>query len=132
MGVKRWWVALLILAAACTYSSTGPDGDTPSGTWRWLESTGGIAGVRYTPSSEGYNVRYVFSGNQVSAFRNDSLKATSLITVRDDEITYQPSISVFVFGGGIDVQTLQVISADTIMLHDPCCDRFSHRFVRAD
>ena len=129
MGMKTIVLAALVLAG-CKSASTDPGDDRLSGSYEWVRSSGGIAGFTLTPASENYRVRFSFSGNQVTAFRNDSLKATSTITVRGDEVTYQPSISVFAFDGGIDVQTIRVLPGDTIALADPCCDRFEHVFVR--
>lgn len=129
MGMKRV-VVWVVLLAACRSAGTEPAQEALSGTWEWVGSSGGIAGRSVTPASEGYTVRFSFSGNQLSIFRNDSLRATAQFTVRDDEVTYQPSISVFGFDGGIDTQTFVDLPGDTIMLNDPCCDRFSHRFVR--
>lgn len=130
MGMKRRWVALLVLATACNYAGTEPDGDSPSGDWRWVASSGGIAGTYIPASSVNYTIRYRFSGNQVTVFRNDSARATSLITVRSDEITYQPAIPGAVFGSGMDTQTFRVLPGDTLVLNDPCCDMYTHTFVR--
>jgi hypothetical protein len=129
MGVKRL-LALVVLITACKSAGTDPADERLSGSYVWTRSSGGIAGRTLTPASENYTVRFQFSGNQVTVFRNDSLKATSTFTVRGDEVTYQPSLSVFVFDQGIDTQTLRVIAADTIALADPCCDRYDHHFVR--
>jgi hypothetical protein len=129
MGLKGV-VALSVLLAACRSAGTEPTQELLGGEWEWVGSSGGIAGRSVTPASEGYTVRFAFSGNQLNIFRNDSLRTTALFTVRGDEVTYQPSISVFGFDGGIDTQTLVDLPGDTIMLNDPCCDRFSHRFVR--
>ena len=131
MGLKRSLSAsLLLLLLGCQTNGTAPDAPQVSGNWRWVSSSGSIAGRTYTPMSEGYNVRFVFDGNHLRAFRNDSLIATSQITLAGDEITYQPSLSVFVFGGLSDTQTIQVLGGDTLALADPCCDRFSHLLVR--
>ena len=129
MGMKSV-VVLSVLLAACRSAGTEPNDDRLHGEWEWVGSSGGIAGVTVTPATEGYTVRFGFSGNQVNVFRNDSLKTTALFTVRGDEVTYQPSISVFRFDGGIDMQTFVDLPGDTIALRDPCCDRFDHRFVR--
>jgi hypothetical protein len=129
MGMKPI-VAAVLLLAACRSAGTDPGDDKLSGSFQWIGSTGGIAGRSMTPASEGYTVRFNFTGNQVTVFRNDSAKATSTVTIRGDEVTYQPSISVFLFDQGIDVQTFQEMAGDTIALRDPCCDRFDHRFIR--
>lgn len=131
MGLKRWFSgSLLLLLLGCQSSGTAPDAPQVSGSWRWVSSSGSIAGRTFTPATESYQVRYEFSGNQLRAFRNDSLIATSLITVTDDEITFQPSFRAFVFGYQGDTQTVEVLEGDTLVLSDPCCDLFTHRFVR--
>ena len=120
----------LLLLAACRSAGTDPGDQMLAGEYEWIGSSGGIAGRTMTPASEGYRIRFRFSGNQVMVFRNDSLKATSRFTFHGDEVTYQPSISVFGFDGGIDTQTFADLAGDTVALRDPCCDRFDHRFVR--
>ena len=129
MGMRKLVIGFVLLLAACRSASFEPSADRLSGTWRWVESTGGIGGFRYTPASLHYNVELRFAGGQVSALRNDSLKSTSAFTIRGDEVTYQPSLSVFTFGS-IDSQNLAHMSGDTLVLSDPCCDRFSYVFVR--
>ena len=123
-------VMVALVLTACRSAGTEPSHDLLNGDFEWVGSSGGIAGRSVTPASEGYTVRFRFSGNQVNVLRNDSLKATALFTVRGDEVTYQPAVSVFGFDSGIDTQTVVDLPGDTIMLNDPCCDRFSHRFVR--
>ena len=129
MGVKTILAAALFLTA-CKSAGTDPSMRSLQGSFQWIGSSGGIAGRSLNPASEGYTVRFNFTGNQVTVFRNDSLKGTSTVTTRGNEVTYQPSISVFLFDQGIDTQTFQDMAGDTIALRDPCCDRFDHRFLR--
>ena len=129
MGM-RWLVVGVLLLGACRSAGTDPADERLSGSYEWIRASGGIAGRMLTPASENYRVRFSFSGNQVSFFRNDSLKGTSTVTVRNNEITYQPSISAFLFNSGIDAQTFRTIPGDTLVLTDPCCDRFEYVLVR--
>jgi hypothetical protein len=128
MGVKH--VLLLACAlSACRSAGTEPGDQKLSGEYEWIGSSGGIAGRTFTPASEGYHVRFRFSGNQVTVLRNDSARGTAIVTVRGDEVTYQPAIAVFTFDPSIDTQTFVDLPGDTIALRDPCCDRFDHHFV---
>jgi hypothetical protein len=129
MGLRKLLLVCVVLAG-CRSASVEPSADRLSGTWRWIESTGGIGGFRYTPASLNYNVELRIAGNQVTAVRNDSVIATSTITLRGDEVTYHPSLSVFTFHSGIDLQRLASMSGDTLVLSDPCCDMFTYAFVR--
>lgn len=123
-------VVAAVAFAGCRSAGTDPSEDALSGNYRWIRSSGGIAGRVFTPASEGYSIRFSFSGNQVTAFRNDSAKVTSIVTVRGNGVTYQPSISAFLFDPSIDTQTFRAIGGDTIAFAAPCCDRFEHVFVR--
>jgi hypothetical protein len=128
MGLRKLLVGLLLLGA-CRSASLEPGVDRLSGTWRWIESTGGIAGMRVTPESVNYTAQLRVTGRQIKVVRNDSIKATASFTIRGDSVTYQPTLSVFAYGGGIDSQRLSM-SGDTLILSDPCCDLFTHMFVR--
>lgn len=129
MGLTRVMV-LTALLAACRSAGTDPAAAPLDGEWEWIGSTGGIAGRRVTPATEGYDVRLNFSGNRVRAFRNDSVRGTARMTVAGQELTYEPPITVFIFDGAIEAQTFEIVSGDTLALRDRCCDRFDHRFVR--
>lgn len=129
MDLKVVLVAALALVS-CRSAGTDPSDAGLSGTYRWVRSAGGIAGRTFTPASEGYSIRFSFSGSQVTAFRNDSAKATAIVTMRGNDVTYQPSLSAFLFDPAIDTQTIRPLAGDTIALADPCCDRFEHIFVR--
>ena len=123
-------LALVVLLACKSMTGEGDGADRLEGSWRWVSSSGGFAGNRITPATAGFNVQFRFSGNQVTVLRNDSIRGTSTYTLRGDDITYQPAISVFNFDGSVDTQRLLPLAGDTISLNDPCCDRYSHRFVR--
>jgi hypothetical protein len=130
MGLRRLILGLLVLCSGCRSASIEPAVDRLSGTWRWIEASGGIAGFRYTPTSLNYNVELRFAGAQLTALRNDSVKSVSTVTIRGDEVTFQPPVSVFTFHSRIETQRLASMSADTLVLSDPCCDMFSYVFVR--
>ena len=64
--------ALAVLAVACNK----PEKQELEGTWQWKCTTGGIAGVNYTPESEGFEAEIVFKGNNFT-FYKDGEKVTS-------------------------------------------------------
>ena len=64
--------ALAVLATACSK----PEMQMLEGTWQWTQTSGGIAGVNYTPESEGFEAELVFKGNQFT-FYKDGEKVTS-------------------------------------------------------
>ena len=69
------YVAVILLAVLATACSK-PENKELAGTWRWTSTTGGIAGVFYTPESEGFEAEIVFKGSQFT-FYKDGKKVTS-------------------------------------------------------
>ena len=65
-------ILLVLLATACDK----PEMHNLEGTWQWTRTSGGIAGVNYTPESEGFEAEIVFKGNQFT-FYKDGEKVTS-------------------------------------------------------
>ena len=63
---------LVLLATACTK----PEKKELAGTWNWVATTGGIAGVFYSPESEGFTAEIAFKGSQFT-FYKDGGKVTS-------------------------------------------------------
>ncbi len=130
MGMRRFVLLPLVVAlASCQANGTAPNLPDAQGTWEWVTSSGSIAGRTFTPESEGYTLRLEFDGNRVRAFRIDSLVGTSEGSFSGDTIRYSPALPAFVFSGLAEPQTISVIG-DTIVLTDPCCDLYQHRFVK--
>ena len=119
-----------LVGMGCSGYGTEPDTLPVAGTYKWVRSSGGIAGRSFTPASENYSVTFKFDGANVTALRNDSLKATASVQANGSDLQYAPALSVFKFDPQIDKQTVRLLKGDTISLADPCCDRFDHVFVR--
>lgn len=64
--------ALAVLATACNK----PEKQALIGTWQWTCTSGSIAGVNYTPETEGFNAEIVFKGSKFT-FYKDGEKVTS-------------------------------------------------------
>ncbi len=64
--------ALAVLATACSK----PEKKALIGTWQWTCTSGSIAGVNYTPETEGFNAEIVFKGSKFT-FYKDGEKVTS-------------------------------------------------------
>ena len=65
-------LALSMLMTACNK----PEMHELAGTWRWTSTTGGFAGVFYTPESEGFEAEIVFKNGMIT-FYKDGKKITS-------------------------------------------------------
>ncbi len=107
--------------------------DTLYGSWYWLKSVGGIAGMTHTPMSVGYTQKIVLSRDNVIRFyKNDSLVIMCpfdvyYITTSENDST--PAIHYFDTRKAID-QTINFATADTLILNDMCIDCFSNTYVR--
>ena len=65
-------ILLALLATACNK----PEKQALIGTWQWTCTSGSIAGVNYTPETEGFNAEIVFKGSKFT-FYKDGEKVTS-------------------------------------------------------
>ena len=65
-------ILLALLATACSK----PEKHELEGTWQWTCTSGSIAGVNYTPETEGFNAKIVFKGSKFT-FYKDGEKVTS-------------------------------------------------------
>ena len=115
-------VILLVLSVLATACSK-PENKELAGTWRWTSTTGGIAGVFYTPESEGFEAEIVFKGSQFT-FYKDGKRVTSgmyRIDYDEDETYYignKPFYSRFRFHiSGAQVKKISEATNGTISFH---------------
>lgn len=73
-------ILLALLATACSK----PESKTLAGTWRWAATTGGIAGVNYTPESEGFEAEIVFKGSQFTFYKDGEKVASGMYHIDYD------------------------------------------------
>ena len=110
-----------------------------TGSFDWIESSGGFAGQQFTPASTGYAVRLEFAADRVRAYRDGALVGEARITVAEDRqresptpvylVQYRPSLPVFPFAA-FEEQYLHITGKYTVQLSDPCCDLYSHTFSK--
>lgn len=94
-------LAALVALTGCGAGATAPEElEELAGSWRWLNAVGGIAGQTRTPASTGETMTLRF------------LEGDSVELKRNGELA------------------VATVSADTLILVDPCCDGFTYRFLR--
>lgn len=144
-GRRRNAIALLSLLAAPAACADGPRADRSPlhGAWRWIGSSGGIAGIRPTPDDEGYDLIFYFHRDgRLTVWEGDSARARlpyrpASVPPADHAaprpgVRYGEALGVFPFDPGIDQQVIRLPDPDTLVLADPCCYRYEHEFVRVD
>lgn len=137
-------ILLLVLIGPLWSCAAEPGGDglhALHGPWTWVGSTGGIAGVHATPETEGHDVTFFFyRGGTIAIYRDATLyEQTSysfteppdtIDTESDEIVEYADPLTIFIFSPRMQSHSLRRIAPDTIILADPCCDRYEHTFVR--
>ena len=80
-----WAVAviLLVLSLLATACSK-PEKQALEGTWQWAQTSGGLAGVNYTPESEGFNAEIVFKGSHFTFYKNGGKVISSTYHIDND------------------------------------------------
>lgn len=113
------------------------------GPWRWIGSSGGIVGIRPTPSDEEIELIFYFHrSGLVTIYDGDAAPSrvpftASLVPTAADEpqergLRYADPVTVFPFDPTIDSHTIRRMGPDTLILADPCCHRYEHTFVRIE
>jgi hypothetical protein len=100
------------------------------GEWELLRVTGGISGQGYTPE---WN-ELAFSDRRYEISRDETLLSSGTYEYDPDEehgLTFEPA-AVVPATAPFETDPKKVVfrGPDTLILGDPCCDRFEYTFVR--
>ncbi len=136
--INSWIVTLIFCTLSCGCSKqTSPTEPEPQGiygSWNWVKSVGGIAGLTITPAAAGYTERLVLkSDNNCESYRNDTLVATTQFTIRREVTLFSlDSVDVIHYAdtNRFMKQIISVIGSDTLGLIDLCYDCFGHTYMR--
>lgn len=140
-------LALSVLMTACNK----PEMHDLAGTWRWTSTTGGIAGVFYTPESEGFEAEIVFKNGMLTFYKDGKKITSGCYQVKydiDENDTYHVWFSLRIPEAQckkISKATNGIISphifsaaalghsgteGETLSLRDKLCDGFCFSFVK--
>ena len=102
------------------------------GVWIWSESSGGIAGMRLTPITEGYSSVIEFHQSGIyKEYKNEQLEMTSKFTLTTGNTIYTSEIANLIeFEAYPIMQSIEFGKSDTLFLRDECFDCFVHTYVR--
>ncbi|MCS7082560.1 MAG: hypothetical protein N2561_09415 [Bacteroidetes bacterium] len=130
--MRRYTGALLGLALLAGCATVGPLERRLEGRWQWVESTGGLAGLRRTPQSEGYNQELVFYSHKLEVWRSGKLVTVLRYRIERKRTLLQPEPGdVLVYEDlFLPEQLIRWGRGDTLYLADVCADCFVHTYVR--
>lgn len=102
------------------------------GTWNWISSSGGIAGVTYTPESTGENIILEFTPDSIyREYRNDTLIIeTGFRIILSKSIYSQDSTKMIELESGVFNRSYVFDSPNDLILRDEMYDGFSSHYRR--
>lgn len=126
---------LLIIATFAAFSCTKEDVSTKSSTltgeWRWVSSTGGIAGITITPETAGYEQKLVLTDDmKYSRYKDNVLQKSGKFEITQEKSIYKTELVDFI---NFDDGTMSVIQENTsneLLLADNFYDGFGETFKR--
>lgn len=130
-------VLLSVIIVSCTKDKTVNNKsyiDVPTtliGSWNWLYSSGGFAGVTYTPETTGEVRKIEFDAdNNFKYYVNDILKSEHTFHIeKSKSITGQDS-ALIITNLLWSRQSITFRTSDTLILLDECYDCFGHCYIR--
>jgi len=123
----------LIMMVSCNKENTSSVISTSlTGEWNWISSTGGIAGIKYTPETTGEKRRITFDTDSVFRFyRNDTLKIECkyhLLKVPTSDGLDSTKLVSYTYT--TIRQYYEVQSDGVLVLSDDCMDCFMSQYKR--
>ncbi|MCK0114814.1 hypothetical protein [Gelidibacter sp. F63206] len=125
-------ILVLTLIAFLTLNCSGDDdaeiSSTILGQWNWIKSTGGIAGITYTPKSTGENRKIIISSDSIKYFTNGDLISKIKYTIELRDVYNEPHELIVPEHLGI-IQFFE-LDKNKLILTDYCNDCFVSEYVK--
>lgn len=128
---------LLVFVALFTFSCTKEEvvateaSSSLAGEWRWVSSTGGIAGTTTTPTSAGYERKLVLTSDfKFSRYKNAALEKSGTYEIIQAKSIYKAELVDFIkFSDGTS-SVIMTQSASELSLADNFYDGFGEVYQR--
>lgn len=120
----------VIFISGCELYSGEPNNIVLVGKWEWLQSTGGIGGITYTPATTGYTRTLIINEDKsFKLLRSGKVQYSGRYDLKKDRggVMIQYNIPQDIF---IPDQFVTFRSADTLVLRDECLDCFSSTYKK--
>ena len=127
-------IAVFMIITSCKNeeldSRNFPDG--LYGLWIWSESSGGIAGMKYTPITEGYSSVIEFHQSGIfKKYKNEQVEMTSKFSLTNGKTIYTSEIANLIeYEESPIMQSIEFGKKNTLFLRYECFDCFVHKYVR--
>lgn len=123
-----------LFAFSCTKEEINATTETTNslvGEWRWVSSTGGIAGRTITPTTAGYERRLILTADlKFSRYKDNTLESSGTYQITPGKSIYKPEQVDFIkFSDGTSV-VLMSQTTDELSLADNFYDGFSESYQR--
>jgi hypothetical protein len=93
---------------------------TLSGRWEWIETSGGFAGITYTPESTGQKIIVVFTIDHIyREYINNTLNIKDKFNIHADTVIFESIL-----------RKTYSINGNILTLDEGCCDLFVHKYRR--
>ena len=126
---KYFILISIFFFSACEESNSQADYSLV-GNWKWIETSGGIAGIKITPSSS-KTERLTFSDSTISIYQNDSLAGVFKYSIEIEQTIFsEEPISVLKIPSFSSPSKVIFLTEDTLRLSDNFVDGMTQTYVR--
>ena len=126
-------VVTALIVAGCEDTMIYHNDETSKiiGTWEWVSSTGGIAGVIHTPITTGDSIQVVFTASGVyQRIVNGVTEIDAPYSIEKGSTIYSTEMGDIMHYTGETIVNSLVTSSDTLLLREECFDCFIHTYVK--
>ena len=109
--------------------TTNPEDSQLVGTWIWIGSYGGIAGITTTPESTGNTAKLVISDDSVKRYLNGNLEFESNYSINVENSDGE-EFQVIYYNGDFDTSQYIDLNENLLMLKDRCDDCFQFKYIK--
>lgn len=104
---------------------------TLTGEWRWVSSTGGIAGITITPETAGYERKLVLTDDmKYSRYKDNVLQKSGKFELTKEKSIYKTELVDFIKFDDATKSVIQGNTSDELLLADNFYDGFGETFKR--
>ena len=120
-------------AISCTKDEIVAQNSTSmlTGEWRWVSSTGGIAGITITPETAGYERKLVLTDDmKYSRYKDNVLQKSGKFELTKEKTIYKTELVDFIKFDDATKSVIQGNTSDELLLADNFYDGFGETFKR--